>query len=377
MEGLSMDSILTSEEIEGLFTDDSTTETEVTPPKEGDDITTEVEPIDPESLFDDSPESVGSEEESQDKEKPESTNTETSSNKNFYSSIASALKDEGILPDLDDTTSIKTPEDFAEAIENQIKAKFDERQKRIDEALNVGVEPEAIKQYESTLNYLQSIKEETIKDESDQGEKLRKRLIFQDFVNRGYSEERAQREVTKSFNSGTDIDDAKEALTSNKQFFQEEYDSLIEGAKKEEITSANTRKEEAAQLKKSILEDEKVFGELLVDKPTRQKVYDSISKPIYKDPSTGELLTAVQKYERDNKVEFMKTVGLVFTLTDGFKSLDGLVKGKVKKEMNKGLRELEHTLNNTSRTSDGNLRFASSVGDDPESFIGKGWDIDI
>ena len=34
-------------------------------------------------------------------------------------------------------------------------------------------------------------------------------IIFQDFLNRGYSKERAAREVQKSFNAGTDIDDAK------------------------------------------------------------------------------------------------------------------------------------------------------------------------
>lgn len=74
----------------------------------------------------------------------------------------------------------------------------------------------------------------------------------------------------------------------------------------------------------------------------------------------------------ENRTDFLKNIGLLFTLTDGFKNLDGLVKGKVKKEVKKGLRELEHTLNNTARTSDGNLKFVSGVDEDPESFIGKG-----
>lgn len=106
-------------------------------------------------------------------------------------------------------------------------------------------------------------------------------------------------------------------------------------------------------------------------------MFDVISKPIYKDPDTGELFTAIQKYEMDNRTEFLKNLGLIFTLTDGFKNLDGLVKNKVRKEVKKGLKELEHTLNNTARTSDGNLRFVSGIDEDPESFIGKGWEIDI
>lgn len=387
-EELSLDNILGADEIENLFVDDE--ETQETPPvneetseKEDKDKNKEetTEVVDVDTLFTEESESVGSgKEDNKEKEGTESDKDKgTSPKNNFYSSIAKALKEEGIFPDLDDETAdkIKAPEDFAEAIEKQIQARFDERQKRIDEALNAGIEPSEIKRYENTLSYLNSLQDSAISDETDKGEKLRQQLIFQDFINRGYSKERAQREVQKSFNSGTDIEDAKEALASNKEFFQNEYDNLVKEAQEEEKREAQERKEQAEKLKKSILEDTKVFGDIQVDKATRQKVFDNISKPVYKDPETGELFTAIQKYEMENRTEFLKNVGLLFTLTDGFENLDGLVKGKVRKEVKKGLRELEHTLNNTSRTSDGNLKFVSGVEDDPESFIGKGWDLDV
>ena len=78
----------------------------------------------------------------------------------------------------------------------------------------------------------------------------------------------------------------------------------------------------------------------------------------------------------EHRTDFLKNLGLVFTLTDGFKNLDGLVKGKVKKEVRKGLIELETKINNTSRNSDGSLRFTSGVSSDPESFF-KGWKLDL
>lgn len=388
-ETLSLDNILGADEIENLFVEDE--ETQETPPvneetSENEDKdknkeeTTEV--VDVDTLFTEEPESVGSGKEDDTKEK-EGTESDkgkgTSPKNNFYSSIAKALKEEGIFPDLDDETAnkIKAPEDFAEAVEKQIQARFDERQKRIDEALNAGIESSEIKKYENTIEYLNSLQDSALSDESDKGEKLRQQLIFQDFINRGYNKERAQREVQKSFNSGTDIEDAKEALASNKEFFQNEYNNLIKETQEERKKEAQERKEQAEKLKKSILEDTNVFGDIQIDKATRQRVFDNISKPVYKDPETGELFTVIQKYEMENSTEFLKNVGLLFTLTDGFKNLDGLVKGKVRKEVKKGLRELEHTLNNTSRTSDGNLKFVSGVEDDPESFIGKGWDIDV
>lgn len=386
-EELSLDNILGAEEIESLFVEDE--DTQDTPPANGEPPKKEEEPdkdkeettevVDVDNLFTDTPESVGSGKENTEEKEDTIPKGDGTSPKNFYSSIAKALKEEGIFPDLDDEglSKVKDPEDFRDLIDQQIKAGLDERQKRIDEALNAGVEPTEIRKYENTINFLGSIKEENISDEGDKGEKLRKDLIYQDFINRGYSKERAAREVQKSFNAGTDIDDAKEALNSNIDFFKDKYDELVNEAKSEAEQEEKERKEQAEKLKSSILNDKDVFGDLSIDKSTRQKIYDNIAKPVYKDPETGEYFTAIQKYEMENRTDFLKNIGLLFTLTNGFKNLDGLVKGKVKKEVKKGLRELEHTINNTVRTSDGNLRFVSGVDEDPESFIGKDWKIDI
>ena len=373
MEGLSLDNILTGSDIENLFTDQEIQESEPDKPEENstEDTTTEVNTDD---LFDDQPEGVGSEDIS--KEKEDTTSNEGNTSPTFYSSIAKAFAEEGIFPDLDEETASKVTnsEELKSLIEEQIRNNLDDRQKRIEEALGIGVPPDMIRQYEGTINYLDSIKDDIISSEDQQGEELRKRLIFQDFINRGYSKERAQREVQKSFNGGTDIDDAKEALKSNKDFFKSKYDQAISEAKKEQEEFIKERDEQAKKLKESILSDKKVIGDLDIDKSTRQRIYDSITKPVYKDPQTGDQYSAIQKYEMDNRVDFLKNLGLIFTLTDGFKSLDGLIKGKVRKEVKRGFKELENTLNNTARTSDGNLNYASGVSS--ESFIGKGWTID-
>lgn len=385
---LSEDLIMTGDEIdvENLFSDDGgEEETQATPPapkeKEEKEIekTTEEEEINPDDLFD-NPESVGSGKDNQEEE--EDTQSEkdkgTSPKTNFYSSIASALKEEGIFPDLDDDTlnGIKTPEDFAEAVEKTVQARLDERQKRIDAALQADVEPDEVRRYEQTLANLDAIKEEYITDETEKGERLRKNLIYQDFRNRGYSEARANREVEKSFNAGTDIEDAKEALESNREYFSNQYQDLIKEAQEEAKEEQRKIKEEAAQLKKSMLEDKEVFTGITLDKTTRQKAFDNITKPVFKTED-GEYLTAIQKYEMDNPVEFRKYLSVLFTMTDGFKNIDGLVKGKVKKEVKQSLRELEHKLSSTARNSSGNPRYVGGVEEDTESYSGKGWDLDV
>lgn len=385
---LSEDLIMTGDEIDvdNLFSDDGgEEETQVTPPapKEKEEkekeTTTEEEIVDAENLFD-TPEGVGSED--KDNQEKEDTNSEkdggTSPKTNFYSSIASALKDEGIFPDLDDETlkSINEPEDFAEAVEKQIQARLDERQRRIDAALNADIEPEEIKKYENTLSYLDSIKEEDITAENDKGEMLRQKLIYQDFRNRGYSDARAQREVQKSLNAGTDVEDAKEALEENRKYFTESYQELIKEAQEEAKAEERRVKEQAEKLKKVMLEDKEVFEGIPLDKVTRQKAFDNIAKPVFKTED-GEYLTTIGKYERDNPVEFKKYLSVLFTLTDGFKNLDGLVKGKVKKEVKQSLRELEHKLSSSSRSSAGNPRYVGGIEEDNESYIGNGWTPDV
>ena len=377
MDELSFTNIMSEEEAAALFSDDivETQDEESPDAKENTDTEKDKETteVDPERLFD-SPESVGSED-TKDKEDTDSDTGSTSPN--FYSSIANALNEEGIFPDLDDETikKVKTPEEFRDLIDQQIKAGLDERQKRIDEALSAGVEVSEVKKYENALNYLDNISNDDIEEESEKGENLRKNIIYQSYLNRGYSKERAAKEVNKSIKGGTDIDDAKDALQDNKEFFKSEYQKLVKQAKEEEKAYQEDRRKQLDNLKNSILQDKKVFGDIELDKNTRQRVFDSIAKPVFKNPDTGEYMTAIQKYEMENRIEFLKNVGLLFTLTDGFKNLDGLVKGKVRKEVKKGMRELEATLSNTARNSDGSLKFASGT-DDTESWF-KDYRIDL
>ena len=376
---LSLDNILTDEDISSLFEDDNieettSEETDDNKTKE-DNKTTEVN-VD--ELFTE-PESVGRENNNNEEQEDTNDPNDDGASPNFFSSIAAALVDEGVFPDLneDEISQIKGPEDFRDLIDRQIKSGIDEANQRVLEALNAGVEPTAIQNYERVLSYLDSIDDATLEDESEKGENLRKNIIYQDYINRGFSKERATKEVEKSFRAGTDIEDAKESLTGNKDFYKGQYDDLIKEGKEAEAKEAKKQKEQAEELKKSILTEKKVFGDIEIDKNTRQRVYDNVAKPIYKDPDSGEYLTAVQKYQREHPVEFSKNLGLLFTLTDGFKNIDTLVGGKVKKEVKKGLRELETKIRSTSSSTSGNLKFANGGYNDKESIFSKNFEIDV
>lgn len=390
-EKLGFDNILGEDDIETLFMEPEDTFAEETvddedakEEKKASDDSEEIEDtteVDPETLFEgEQPESVGS---GKDKEKAKEDavpdEEDGTSPSNFYSSIASALAVDGVFPNLDEETVKKadSAESLSDLIEAEVMARLDERQQRISQALSNGVEPDAIKKYENTLNFIASITDTAIAEESEKGEALRRNLIYQDFLNKGYSPEKAQKFTERTIDAGTDIEDAREALQSNKEFFQGAYNNLLRQAQLEADMQAEERNKQAEKLKNSILKDEKLFGDMEIGKDLRKKVFENISKPVYKDPNTGEYLTAIQKYEMENRGDFLKYAGLIFTLTNGFKDFESFTKGKVKKEVKKGLRELERTLNNTRRDSDGSLRMVTNAKDDPEAYIGKGLKLDF
>lgn len=402
MAELSFDNILGEQEIETLFTDPEPSDTEDTKDNEETKGTTEsssneesdnknntTEVVNPDELFTDEtaekeekqPESVGSgKQEGKEKEDTAADDgTGTSlNNQNFYSSIANAMAVDGIFPNLSDDTIKKadSAEGLSDLIEAEVTARLNDKQQRVAKALDNGVEPDDIRKYENTLDYISSITEAQIMEEGDKGEQLRRNLIYQDFLNKGYSAEKARKFTERTIDAGTDIEDAKEALQGNKEFFQNAYNNLLSQAQHEADAEREERAKQAEAMKTSIMKD-KLMGDLDISNDVRKRALETITKPVYRDPETGDYLTALQKYETEHRADFLKYIGLVFTITNGFKDFDTFTKGKVKKEVRKGLRELEHTLNNTNRTSDGNLKMVTNIKEDPDSYLGKGVRLDI
>ncbi len=378
MEGI-FDNIMGGQDIEDLFTDQEGTEENETKPEDtegeenkAEEQTTDVD--DPESIFDEdeSQESVGSEKNTEGKgnEDTSTGEAEETSPNNFYSSIANAVAVDGIFPNLDDETIKKATdaESFSDLIEAEINARLDEKQQRISKALENGVEPSDIKKYENTLAYINSINDALISEESEKGEQLRRNLIYQDFINKGYNPEKAKKLTERTIDAGTDVEDAKEALQGNKDFFQSQYNRLLQEAQEEADKQKADRQKQAEKLKESILKDKQLIGDLELSGDVRKKAYDIITKPVYKDAETGQYMTALQKYQTEHKSDFLKYVGLVMALTNDFKDFDSFTKGKVKKEVKKGLRDLEQTLNNTRRDANGNLKMVTSKTEDPETW---------
>ena len=245
MEGLSLDNMMTEEEAAALFgtenkqeENEETTSNNPEESKEEKKETTEV--VDVNNLFTEKPESVGSED---DKEKEDTSSKEVTS-PNFYSSIAKTFAEDGVFQNLNDEalSKVNDAESFIDLMEQQIQSKLDEKQKRIDKALNAGIEPTQVQRYENNIKILDSITDEAISEEGEKGENLRKNIIYEDYIQKGFSKERAIKAIERSIAAGTDIEDAKESLQSCKDQINKAYNNALKEAEEEkEIGRASCR----------------------------------------------------------------------------------------------------------------------------------------
>lgn len=370
-ESFDIGGILSEEEANKLFEDAETQEVEE-PEKPA--TETEKEPTEEEDKSQPS-EKVGVE--NPDNQQDTIDPKDGGSSPNIYASIANALKVDGIFPDFtdDEIKAVDSAEAFAEMFEKAVSSRYDERQRRVEEMLNNGVAPNDINNYERTINYLDSITEEALSAESEEGENLRKQLIYNDFINKGFSHDKAVKEVDKSIRSESDLDDAKDALEALKTFYNNGYKKIQDDARAKTEEAKQAQKKQAEDFKKMLIDTDIKFGDVTIDKKTRQRAYDAVMRPVYKDPKTGVLMTEIQKMQKENPLEFMKQLGLWCALTNGGKDLSGIVKEQLRMEKNKGIKELERSINASSLNPDGTLKYASPVGENSDPLLSDKWKV--
>lgn len=385
MADFNYDSILSQDEIEEMIGEHPDEEELPTFEEEEDDSYLDTE--------DDNPESVGMYDESEDQdqddedydddtdeeeeddkddkdtiEEGEDTDSDEadSSPVNIYPYLAQALQEGGVFPDLDNFDEIDSPEAFNEMIEEQVQNRLNETQKRIATALKAGVPAEQIQSMEYTIGQLSQITEEDLTNEAEGAEEFRKSLIMQDLMIKGFTEERAKKVAERSVENGNDIEDAREALESVLETYKKAYTLEVANNQAKQKQLIQEQEQQAQQLEDYIMNSDEVFPDIEVNKKVRRKVLDFLSKPTKKNAQTGQYYTDFM-WELESDPTFSAKVGLLYTLTNGFKDLSFLVNDKVNKAKKRAYRELEEKLNSSRRYTDGTLKYANN--EDSESIF--------
>lgn len=291
---------------------------------------------------------------------------------NRYAELSKILYEEGIFDNLDedDLDGVEDADGFKALITEQINRGLNERQQEINEALIYGVDRNVIQTYATAMSTLSQI-EPLLEEESENGKKQRANVIYQDYINKGIKDAKARALVQASLTAGTDIEDAKEAFDNIKAYYVDGYKQAVAEAKEEELNRQEYIKEQDALLRKNLLEKKDLFGGIDIDKNTRRKAYDAITKASARDEN-GNQYTAVQKYAQENPVDFRAMLGLVYSMTDGFTNLNKLFNKAVNKKVNSKLDDLTKRLTSSdSQKGEGGLRYRGGTNDN--SINARGW----
>lgn len=316
------------------------------------------------------PEGVG--DGSQEENEDETLLNQNGDSPNFYASIASALKKDGILT-LDDS-EFKTVENaddlamlFTKMKDKLVTDALDDYQKRTKEALDSGVQPSVIKQHEKVIGYLNSIKVEDLEAETQEAEDLRGNILMQDYLNAGIPQDKAERLVNASFDAGTDVEDAIKALESNKNHFNTSYQKVIKEAQNELNSKKESEKELSKKIEDKFLKTEEPIKGVKLTEKERKNILTQYTKFVDKD-TNGNPLNAIQKYANDNPVDYQYNINLLFHLTNGFTDLGTIVSKEVNRNKKSALSEIELALRNSNKGFGSGLDLGND--NDPESFSG-------
>lgn len=270
--------------------------------------------------------------------------SEPSSNPDtFFSSLILALKEGGVLADVDEK-DIKSEEDFYNVFNDAIKARefadLTDTQKQYLEAIRLGIPDENVLGYMQRSAQYESITPEDIESEESDSVDLRRTLIMNNFMSKGFDEAKAKKLTDKIFDASEDIDEAKEALTELKQLekdsFEEQKKQHAEYAKKQQ----EYEKKSLEHLNKFASEIKEIVPGIPINSTQSSKIVKGLTQPVSYTQDNRPLDT-ISKYLYENPVEGRFKIAYLLEITNGLQDMSKLNV----KASNKAINQLAKVLN--------------------------------
>ena len=269
-----------------------------------------------------------------------SQNSSTLSPK-FFSSLVQALKEGGILEDIKDD-DIKSQDDFFKVLEDVIKqrefADLNDAQKEYLEALREGIPHEDIIAHQQNIEAYNSITDDAIEEESTDGEDLRRTIITNNYLSKGFSETKAKKLIDKIFESGEDVDEAKDALnelkTIEKQTFEQNKAKLAEQKKIQQ----KAEKESIDKLNKIVKETKEIIPGLAIPQALKNDVIKGLTQPVA-FTEDNRPLDIISKFLYDNPIDGRFKLAYILKATKDLTNMGVLENKKAKKDAWKNLAE--------------------------------------
>jgi len=270
------------------------------------------------------------------KEGSDSSSPKLNETEQLYSNLAAEFKTKGVLPELEDVTAIKSLEDLNAAIKKQVDSQLTDRQKQIEDAKNVGAPIAEVAEKIETIDKLKAVTPEYIKD--DKNIEFRRTAIAQDFIEKGYGEDRAKALAQRSIDAGTDIEDAEFAVASIIKSEETSLQKIIDDAKQKE-------KDSLTDIKTYISTTPEVVPGIALTDSQKDELYNQITTDL------GNKENAFVKAQKADPIGSRIKLEALFFLTDGLK--DFSVFGQ--KAESKITNNIENLLRGTKFTEEGTV----------------------
>jgi hypothetical protein len=256
--------------------------------------------------------------------------------KSVYEAAAALLIEQGALPELKDVSSIKTPEDFANAVRESLEelkySGLTELQRTYLKAIETGVPHEVVQGPIDVLTRLESVTDHDIKEDPE----LREALIRADLSAQGWDEYRITKQIDRLKQSKEDVEEALLAKVTlhknNKEFIENQR---IEAENKKAAEEKENERQIIA-LKDAVYNESLALGSIKVDGVLKDRVYKMMTEVV--DEVDGIPVNAVVKDRLSDPVDFEKRFYYAYTITNGFKNL-GRLQRAAESNAAKGLKQ--------------------------------------
>lgn len=257
---------------------------------------------------------------------------------------------ENSIPEIDDEQikNCNTVDDLSEVIQSVVEKRLDEETKAIRDAYRAHQDPNGLSTVKNTIAYLNSVTEDDLENENDQGAaNLRHNLIIDYYMKKGSTKEEAEEEYKDIYNDGKEIEKAKKILPKVIDLYKKQLSDIQNNINKTIEEEKKIQEEEIRNFKKAILEEKTAFGDLDINKETKNKIFDYATKPVHKDPNDPKkFYTELDWQIMQNPVEWKKMMALVGVITDGGKNLNNIAKMIANKEVKKEYKNIANKLKN-------------------------------
>lgn len=319
---------------------------------EGETVEAEEQPAEQDNITEEEvPENVG------DGEGDDTGGDDNGSSSNLYSSLASVLSEQGLLPSVDITTKpITTVDEFAETMRQeqiaQAKIMLDDYISNLD--INSIVDSKRV------LDSISNIDQDYLANNIE----VAKDLLRQDYKAQGFSDDRVERIINRFVDLGEDdlISEALTAVDSLKQVESQKIEDQKLNIEREKAENIRQNQELQERLKTTVFKDDLITGY----SPTpvlKDKVYKTMTEVVGTDEHGNPQNRFLHDRAQD-PVDFEARMYFMYELTNGFKDLGKL--GATSKS--RAVSELEKAARSTIIIDNSKPSFAT----DKESYFANG-----